>query len=116
MKTIGHLDGLRGSTGGAVGVQARPIAANHFLAGMQLQPSREAIGRAIWQEVNGSMRFKIDQNGSIPLPFAPSPVVNAHCFRPLDGHGRPEFQSPKNCVGTGFHAEPLRQARSSLTT
>jgi hypothetical protein len=49
MKPVGHLDSLRGSTGCAVGIEPAPVTADHLLAGMGLQPCREAVGTTIRQ-------------------------------------------------------------------
>ena len=47
MKAVGHLNGFRGSTVCAVGIEPTPVTADHLLARMGLQPGREAIGATI---------------------------------------------------------------------
>src|ERR1017187_442710 len=107
MKTIRDLDRLRSAAAGAVGIEPAPVTADHFCAGMRLQPSRKAIGRAIRQEVNGSVGFEIDQDGAVSLAFAPRPIVNADGLHSSNGYGWPKLHSPKNRIGTGSHAEAL---------
>src|SRR5277367_1606080 len=99
METIGHLNCVRGSTGGAVSVDPTPITADDFLSGMRLQPGSQAISGAVRQQVNGSVRFEIDQNGPIALTFAPCPIVNAESPRAPDLYEGSRFQSAKNGIG-----------------
>jgi hypothetical protein len=106
MKTVGHLDSLRGSTGGAVGIDSAPVTADHFRARMRLQPSRNAIGATIRQQVDGDVLFQIDQDSAILLTFAPSPIIDAHNCRPYNRRGWSQLQPSQNRIGAGGHAEP----------
>jgi hypothetical protein len=107
MKTIGHLNRLQGSPGGAIGIDTAPITADNFRPGMRLQPSSQAIGGAVRQQVNGGVRFKINQDGPITLPFAPSPIVDAYGFCATDFYGGSYLQSPQNGIRAGCHAKPI---------
>ena len=107
MKTIGHLNRLRGSTGGAIGIDPAPITADNFRPGMRFQPRSQAICRAVRQQVNGGVRFKVDQDGPITLPFAPSPIVDAHSLCAADLYGGPHLQSPQNGVRAGCHTKSI---------
>ena len=49
METIGHLNSLRRTTGGAVGIDPAPITADDFRTRVQLQPSSQAIGGTVRQ-------------------------------------------------------------------
>ena len=107
MEAIGHLNRLRGSTGGAVGVDPAPITADDFRSGMRFQPGSQAIGGAVRQQVNGGVRFKIDQDGPVTLPFAPSPIVDAYGFCATDLYGGSYLESPQNGIRAGCHPKPI---------
>ena len=102
------LNGLWRTTGYAVGKASGPVTTDHFGTGMRLEPRGDAIGATIRQKIDGRMRFQINQNSSLSLPFAPSPVVDAHRSRPLRRYYGPGFQLPRDGVGTGLHTEPGR--------
>src|ERR1035437_1655257 len=114
MEAVGHLNRLRGSTGGAVGINPAPITADDFRSGMQLQPSSQAVGGTVRQQVNGSVRLQIDQDGPITLTFAPGPIVDAHRPRTSHLHGWSYLQSPKNGIGAGCHTESLQKPSPCL--
>jgi hypothetical protein len=44
---------------------------------MPLQPFGEALGGPVWEKVHDAVQVQVDQNGSILLAFAPSPIVDA---------------------------------------
>ena len=87
-------------------VDPTPITADDFLSRVCLQPSSQAIGGAVRQQVNGSVRFEIDQNGPIALTFAPCPIVDAESPRAPDLYGGSRLHSPKDGIEAGCHTEP----------
>jgi hypothetical protein len=115
METISYLNRLRGSTGGTVGVDPASITADHFLSGMRLQPSSQAISGAIGQQVDRGMRFEIDKYSPVVLTLAPCPIVDPENPRTSDLDGGSYFQSPQNRVGAGCHPEPIGETSTCLT-
>jgi hypothetical protein len=48
---------------------------------MPLQPFGEALGGPVWEKVHDAVQIQVDQNGSILLAFAPSPIVDAEVVK-----------------------------------
>jgi hypothetical protein len=42
------------------------------------QPLGHGLGRSIWQQVNDTMRFKVDDNRAIAMASAPGPLIDAN--------------------------------------
>jgi hypothetical protein len=48
---------------------------------MLLQPFGETLGGPVWEKVHDAVQVQVDQNGSIILAFAPSPIIDAEVVK-----------------------------------
>ena len=88
VKTIGDPLRLRRPERRALGIDATPIPGDRHDFRMVPEPFGEAVSGSIRQKINNAVRVQIDQNRSILLAFAPSPIIKSQvlhgkggCFR-----------------------------------
>ncbi len=77
MKPIGDLDCIGGTLLGGLGIHAATIATNHFYTRVPFQPGLQALHGTVREQANDLMLVQVDQNRSVALSFAPSPVIYA---------------------------------------
>ena len=77
MEAIGYLLRLRCAERRYFGIKTATISRNRQDFGMALEPFREAVRGPVREEVDNVAELHIDQNRSILLAFAPSPIINA---------------------------------------
>jgi hypothetical protein len=77
VKTVGHLDGVRCSVPGALGVGAGPVAADDLHAGMVFQPPGQSAGLAVAQHVDGLAGVHVDQDGRVGMAAPFGEVIHA---------------------------------------
>jgi hypothetical protein len=77
VKAIGYLLRLRRSQRRAFGIDAATISRNCHDFRMLLEPFGEALGGSIGKKIHDAVQVQIDQNRSVVLAFAPSPIIDA---------------------------------------
>ena len=76
MEAIGYLLRLRCAERRPFGIKTATISRNRHDFGMVSEPFRETVRGSVREEVDNVADVHIDQNGSILLAFAPSPIVD----------------------------------------
>jgi len=76
MEAIDDLRGLRRTLGGASGIVLGTVAGNNFDAWMGAHPRRDGLGSTLWQEINRSTAFEIDQDGAIAPALAEGTIID----------------------------------------
>jgi hypothetical protein len=77
VKAVGHLDGVRCSLPGALGVGAGPVAADDLHAGVVFQPLGESVGLAVVQHVDGPVGVHVNQDGRVGMAAPFGEVIHA---------------------------------------
>jgi hypothetical protein len=86
MPAVGDLDRLRCAAGGAVGVEAGAVPADHLGARPGLEPVGERVGGPAVEDVDRPAGLDVDQQRPVPAPFAQRELVRAeHPRRCGDG-------------------------------
>lgn len=67
---VGHLDGLRGTAGGAVGEEGGTVAADDLDAGSPGEPGREGVRLPVGQEADRTTCLDVDEYGPVDLSLA----------------------------------------------
>jgi hypothetical protein len=112
MKAIGDLAGLRCSAFGAVSIETVPIAGDELYLRMISQPRLSACCGAVGQNIDHVSAFEIDDNRSVAVAFAPSPLVDSNHSK-LGASvtpGNRSLEMSENGVPAGDHAKPTRQS------
>ena len=82
---------------------------------MTLQPSSNAVGLAVRQEIHPPTAFEVDQHSAIALTFAKGPIIDAdHTGRRATWLRRAAHQ-PQEGVGTGGHGQSCGLSGPGLT-
>lgn len=89
VKPIRDLDRLWRTLTGTLGVIWRAIPRDDFDARMVLEPLFQSGRRAVWQQVDRTMTFEVDEDRAILLTFAYGIVVDTENPRRGHGHHRP---------------------------
>src|SRR5215471_5409346 len=76
MPTVSYLDGIGRSLAHTVGIGTCTVACDHFDTRVLSEPGSQRFRLPIRQEVDHLVAFQIDQNRSIAMATAPSPVVD----------------------------------------
>jgi hypothetical protein len=76
MEAISYLLRLRCAERRSFGIKTATISRNRHDFGMMSEPFREAVRGPVREEVDNVAEFHIDQNRSILLAFAPSPIID----------------------------------------
>jgi len=77
VKAIGDLLRLRCPERRAFGIDTTTIPRDSHDRRMLLEPFGEALCGSISKKVHDAVQVQIDQNRSIVLTFAPSPIIDA---------------------------------------
>ena len=86
VEAVGHLDGVRCSLAGALGVGACPVPADDLHAGVVFQPLGQGGGLAVLQHVDGPVGVHVDQDGRVGMAAPFREVIHAQ-HRDLAGPG-----------------------------
>jgi hypothetical protein len=87
MEPVHNLHGLRHPPANAVGIEVAAIAADHGDGGMLGQSRRDGRGRAVRQQVHDTVIREIHQDGAVPMPPPPRPLIDADGLQGLHrGH------------------------------
>jgi len=82
MKSVCHLDRLGRTLPSSFGVGPGSIANDDLHTGVAPQPIGEDLGGAIVEQVNGLVRFQIEQQGAVPpLLLSQREVIDAQNAR-----------------------------------
>ena len=76
MEAIGYLLRLRCAERRPFRLETTTISRNRHDFGMVAEPFRETVRGPVREEVDNVAEFHIDQNRSILLTFAPSPIID----------------------------------------
>jgi hypothetical protein len=77
MDQIGNRDGVGRSACRTISILMRAVTADDFATGMLFAPVGQRVGRAIGQQINRLMTFKVDQDRAKDLAFAQREVIDA---------------------------------------
>src|SRR4029078_1839426 len=69
MEPIRHRDGLRRRLSNGSGIPPRAVTTDDLNAGILPKPLLDCRRFSIWEEVNGSATFQVNQERSIAIPF-----------------------------------------------
>ena len=76
MEAVGYLLRLRSAERRPFGIKTTTISRNRHDFGMMSEPFRKAVRGPVREKVDNVAEFHIDQNRSVLLAFAPSPVID----------------------------------------
>jgi len=77
MEPVGDLPRVGRSLPGTVRIRPASTPADNRDGRMATQPRREGFRSAVGQQINDVMRFEVDEDRTVGLPFALRPVVQA---------------------------------------
>jgi hypothetical protein len=77
MEAIRHLNGLGGTARGAFREAAATVTAHHGNVRLHLEPLSQGVRLAIWQQIEHTVAFEVDEDRTVVLPTPESPVVDA---------------------------------------
>src|SRR4051794_11678791 len=86
MKAIGYLLRLRCPKRCAFGIDTAPIPRDRHDFGMPLEPFGKARGGSIRKKVHDAVQVQVDEDRSIVLALAPSPIINAEVANGRDAY------------------------------
>jgi hypothetical protein len=75
MQAIGDLGGGGGSMPCPVG--GRAVARDHLAPRMVLEPLRQRVALAVWEERHGLAAFQVHEDGAIRVAFPHCPIIHA---------------------------------------
>jgi len=115
VKAIGDLDGVWGALRGAVGKRTSPITCDDFYTRMILKPSCKSGSCILREQVNWTMRVKIDQDRFIILAFAIGPFIHSEGMWRWPPGQSGTLHQPHQRIRAGWHSVALSDPRSQLT-
>jgi hypothetical protein len=74
---VGDLDGERGAAGGALGVAAAAVAADHLDTGMGVQPGSEGVRGPPGKHVDRAPGLDVHQHGAVDVAAAQGEIIDA---------------------------------------
>jgi hypothetical protein len=77
MEAIGDLGGGGGSMPCPVGVGGRAVARDRLDPRMVLEPLRQRVALAVWEECHGLAAFQVHEDGAIRVAFPHRPIIHA---------------------------------------
>src|SRR6266851_4964922 len=117
MEAVGDLNGVRCTLTTTLGIRTSTIANDNLDTGMTPQPIGENFGSALIDQVDGAMRFQVDQDRAVASFTSTQRKVidtqhawGGHCLV-LDG-----AQQPQQRIGTDWYASGTCQPRSTFTS
>src|SRR5437763_17033015 len=116
MEAIRYLDRLGRALAATLGVRTGAIADDDLDAGVCAQPIGEDLGGAVIEQVNGPMRFQIQQQRPVPaLLFPQRNIIDAqHSRTTLFTVVGEDVQQVKQRIGADGYADLVRQASATL--
>jgi len=75
--SVGDLDGGGCAAGGAFGVAAGPVPADHLDPRVFVEPGGQAVGGAIVEHVDHPAAGHVDQHGPVAVAASPGEVIDA---------------------------------------
>lgn len=123
VEAVGHLDRVRCTGPGAVGVGADSVTTDDLGAGMLAQPAREGRGVPARQQVERSAVRSVDEDSAVVVPATGGEVIDAqHLWNGPERirHGRdcPQQRSPTRLrlQDDSYQTGPAWPARATATT
>ena len=114
---VRHLDRFRRALADTVGVGTSTVARDNLNPGMLTKPVGQRLSLAIWEQVYDLVALEVDDDGAVPMPAPPSPIIDAENLRRRwrrlrdNGFG----YHPQQRVGAGRYGKSFSQPRSGLT-
>ncbi len=110
---VGDMDGIGRTAATAIGVARAPVAGDHLNTRAGAQPSCEAVGLSIGQQVDDAVAFQVNEDRAVTLATLPGSVVDPEHARRHD-KGRRRATTDEAEQGRAAHgrADPLSQARA----
>jgi len=116
VEAVGHLGGLGRALGGSFRIGAGPITGDDADAGMLLQPGRQALGIAVFEQGNRALPLKVGNDGAVALAFLPGPVVDADDFRCWRLGERQATNKSEHCIAAGVAIKLTAQLCARIST
>ncbi len=129
VKAVGDLDSLWRALADAVGKRSTTIPTHHLDLGAPArgqprgQPRGPGCRRAVWQQVNDALLFKVHQQCAVAQPTPEGEIIHAEetqVWGTLAGAGEvgpaDEAQERIAARPTGSQLQPSREAPSRLAT
>ena len=116
VETIEDMLGLRRASAGALGEDVGAVASDDLDARMGAQPSGDAAGVPVGQEIEDGVTFEVDEHGAVAAPAPASPLVDADDARlGLCRQRRPTHEAHEG-IATHGHRETMRHTGGGCTT
>lgn len=115
VEAIEDLLGLRGTGAHALGEDLGAVAGDDLDARMGAQPSGDAPGVTIGQEIDDGMPFEIDDHGPVAPPASPCPLVDPDNARLGLCRQRRRTHEAHEGIGTHRHRETMGHTGGGCT-
>jgi hypothetical protein len=112
---VGHLDRVRGTPAGPVGVGTGTITGDDLHPRVRLEPDGERGGRALGQQIDDRMSFLVDQDRPVRAASLAGPVVDAEHANRRHFWERQAAHQPQERCATDGATQGAAQARSWST-
>jgi len=113
MPPVGDMDGIGRTAATAVGVARATITGDHLNTGVGAQPSCEAVGLSVGQQVDDAVAFQVNEDRAVTLATLPGPVIHPEHARRRGGRrGRATTDEAEQGGTAHGRADPLGQARA----
>lgn len=112
---VRHLHRLGRPGGGAFGEERCPIAADHFAPWPLREPSGQAGGFPVGQQVHRASAFDVDQDGSVVAAFAGGVLIDADDARGRNLRVGQGLDQPQHRAAADGQAEDSRYAGPGST-
>lgn len=110
MPPVCHLHRLGRPGGGAFCEERCPIAADHLYPGPLREPSGQAVGFPVGQQVHRASAFDVDQDGPVVAAFAGRVLIDADDARGRNFRVGQGFDQPQHRAAADGQAEDSRHA------
>ena len=80
-----------------VGIGTCTVACDHFDTRVLAEPGSQRFRLPIRQEVDHLVAFQIDQNSSVAMPAAPSPIIDSQNLPQAGIASRPPGEERSHC-------------------
>lgn len=108
--SVGDLERLWGTAGGAFGEEGGPVTADDLNAGPLGEPGRESVCLPVGQEVDRTSCFDVDEHGSVDTALAVGEFVHADHAGCGGGGVRKRGDQPQQGVPADRDLEGIRHA------
>ena len=109
--SVGDLDRVGCAVPAAQGVGTGPIPADHFGAGMRLEPRGERAGLAVGEQVDRMPVGHVDQDRAVVMPPPEREIVHAEHRHRRDRRVGQAADQPQQAAARDAHAQGGRQPR-----